>query len=150
MSRYQSLEVRFWSKVEKGPLCWNWRGANVMGYGSIFYNGKTRRATHIAWEMERGPIPKGLFVLHECDNPSCVRVEHLSLGTQSKNMKDCFKRHPHKNVGYSRKTHCIKGHELIESNVYRTKEGHRECRICKLHRMRKFHESRKKVTGETK
>lgn len=29
-----------------------------------------------------------LYVLHHCDNPQCLRLEHLFQGTQSDNMKD--------------------------------------------------------------
>jgi hypothetical protein len=42
------------------------------------------------------PVPDGLFVLHRCDVKSCVRPEHLWVGTQAENMADMFKkgRHP--------------------------------------------------------
>jgi hypothetical protein len=39
---------------------------------------------------ERGPIPDGLFVLHGCDNPPCVNIVHLRLGTQSENIKESY------------------------------------------------------------
>jgi hypothetical protein len=42
----------------------------------------------IAWENARGPIPKGLHVLHQCDNRRCVNVEHLWLGTAADNARD--------------------------------------------------------------
>jgi hypothetical protein len=44
-------------------------------------------------------------------------------------------------------THCSKGHELAEDNVYFKKgRGVRECRICKSQYMRNFYE-RKRVAG---
>lgn len=41
-------------------------------------------------------------------------------------------------------THCHRGHELTDSNVYRFRNGKRECRTCKLARLR---EANRKVTN---
>jgi hypothetical protein len=40
--------------------------------------------------LVRGSIPKGMKVLHHCDNPRCVRFSHLFLGTQKDNIDDMF------------------------------------------------------------
>jgi hypothetical protein len=45
-------------------------------------------AQRVAWEVKHGPIPHGMHVLHKCDNPPCVAVEHLFLGTHADNMAD--------------------------------------------------------------
>jgi hypothetical protein len=45
-------------------------------------------AHRIAYELECGPVPEGMFVLHRCDNPPCVRVSHLFLGTRADNLAD--------------------------------------------------------------
>ena len=66
--------------------CIEWSGRrNEKGYG---YTGNRRRAHRVAWEVVNGAIPDGLCVLHRCDNPPCVRVEHLFLGTQRENIAD--------------------------------------------------------------
>lgn len=49
---------------------------------------RTVRAHRFAWELEVGLIPNGMSVLHRCDNPRCVRPDHLFLGTQADNMRD--------------------------------------------------------------
>jgi DNA-binding NarL/FixJ family response regulator len=42
--------------------------------------------------LHYGPIPEGLFVLHSCDNRSCVRPQHLRLGTRDDNLVDAIER----------------------------------------------------------
>lgn len=90
----QTAEERFWSKVDKSGDCWEWRAfrdSGRGGYGKYDFDlQKSPQGAHrIAWELTYGPIPKGMYVCHHCDNPSCVRVDgHLFLGTQTDNMQD--------------------------------------------------------------
>lgn len=81
---------RFWDCVSKGDGCWVWRrGAGSHGYGQFYFEpGKPRLAHRVAWELENGPIPTGMQVLHKCDNKKCVRPDHLFIGTQLDNMRD--------------------------------------------------------------
>lgn len=84
------IEVRFWEKVERGPDCWLWRGTiKDRRYGVIGLPVKGFRYAHrLSYELHFGPIPPGLSVLHRCDNPPCVRPDHLFLGTQRDNLAD--------------------------------------------------------------
>lgn len=86
------LADRFWEKTSRGPSCWEWTGhRNNTGYGTLMVRTdrwRPKGAHRIAWELTYGPIPAGLWVLHQCDNPPCVRPDHLYVGTPRDNMAD--------------------------------------------------------------
>lgn len=97
------LEARFWAKVDRnGPVpshrpelgqCWVWTASTTkLGYGQITVGPprRSRKAHQIAWEIANGPIPEGLWVLHHCDNPPCVRSDHLFLGDVVANSRDMW------------------------------------------------------------
>lgn len=102
----QSTCRRFFAKVNpNGPTahahlgsCHVWTGGiqfrrSGAGYGKVQVGGHTRSAHRVAWEIAYGPIPAGLFVLHHCDTPSCVRAAgHLFLGTHQENMDDMVRK----------------------------------------------------------
>ena len=75
---------------EPNTGCWLWLfGVNEHGYGRMHFNGKNRHAHRVCYEIENGPIPPGMVVMHKCDVPCCVNPDHLSVGTQLENIEDC-------------------------------------------------------------
>lgn len=85
--------ARFWAKVSKSPGCWEWTGyLNNMGYGQLSLNNRCTYAHRYSWILAHGEIAKGLCVLHRCDNPKCVRPDHLFLGTKKQNSEDMMKK----------------------------------------------------------
>lgn len=83
----------FNSHIIKSDGCWSWIGYNNgRGYGKFRIGKLLIYAHRFSYEKFNGPIPKGKFVLHKCDNPTCVNPSHLEVGTQKKNMRDCVNR----------------------------------------------------------
>lgn len=91
-----SLEERFWSKVDMTGECWLWVASiHPSGYGAFSFCGEMVPAHRMAWELQHGPIPTGLWVLHSCEasyapgDRTCRRcVRHLYLGTCKDNARD--------------------------------------------------------------
>ncbi len=121
-----NIQERFFSKVSVGDGCWEWTGSKMAyGYGNMRdANGKVRLAHRLAWELQVGPVPDGLFIDHICGNRSCVRLDHLRLVTAKENAPRGAE---HYN---SRKNRCKNGHEFTPENTgsYRTS---RYCRTCR-------------------
>jgi len=89
--------ARFHSKTRQDGDCIMWTSCvNKDGYG--FFNtvrdGKQKTNYSHRWifEQTNGPIPKGLHILHSCDRPGCVNVEHLRAGTNQENVKEAVDR----------------------------------------------------------
>lgn len=83
---------RFWSKVDRiaPDSCWIWTAyIGPRGYGCLAWKSRpATRAHRVAYEITFGPIPKGMIIMHTCDNKKCVNPAHLTVGTQLDNMRD--------------------------------------------------------------
>jgi hypothetical protein len=143
------LDERFWRHVDASGDCWVWTGArSIAGYGKMRLSRPRQLmdAHRVSWELHNGPIPDGFLVLHRCDNPPCVRPEHLFLGTHADNAADKIAKgraryvrgadHPQ-----GAKTHCPYGHPYEGDNVVMD-AGSRKCRTCLNARKRAAHRRR--------
>lgn len=84
---------RFWSRIERGDDCWEWTGTREhYGHGCLKVGNYAWKAHRLSWTLHHGPVPDGAFVLHRCDNPPCVRPDHLFLGTQADNVRDMIEK----------------------------------------------------------
>jgi hypothetical protein len=128
MPEYQSLFEKF--DFEQITGCWNWTKAKTPdGYGVTFRKGKLCYAHRLAAILFLGFQPETKhWVLHHCDNPSCVNPKHLFIGTHSDNMLDAVSK---KRQYQAKKTHCPNGHPYSDENTYsECYRNHRACRIC--------------------
>ena len=85
------LIEKLYRNIKKQGNCWIWqKGKDIDGYGvftSVKY--EERRAHRMSYKLFKGNIPKGMFILHSCHNPSCCNPEHLRIGTPAENSRDC-------------------------------------------------------------
>lgn len=110
----EKLSERFWANVDKnGPVirpelgpCWLWTGrTNEHGYG-VFYVwygpkiGRLERAHRVAWRLLKGEaLPDDVMGCHKCDNPPCVRPDHIFPGNSLTNSRDMENKGRHPTIG---------------------------------------------------
>lgn len=126
-----SIKERLISLINKNLDCWEWSGSiSNQGYGRLTVGSRTdktrrtRSAHRVSYETFVGKIPKGLVIDHLCKNRKCINPSHLEPVTIQENIKrgDSGKFE-------SSKTHCPKGHEYSEDNIYKYGNS-RNCKIC--------------------
>ena len=81
--------ARFHMHINKSSGCWLWLAAKDKdGYGFFHLKGKLVKAHRFMWQLINGPIPLNNLICHHCDNPPCVRPDHLFAGTLQDNKDD--------------------------------------------------------------
>lgn len=135
--RRQSIDERFWSKVDKdGPVpdyaphlgqCWIWTDSPNRGYGRLFIAKRPRQAHRLSYEMTIGPIAEGMDLDHLCRVTVCVNPAHLEPVTHQINILRGEAPPAHA----ARKLTCPKGHPYDLSNTWVSPStGWRVCRTC--------------------
>lgn len=97
MRKRRPLAERFAHYIVVGPLSSTAPGPCVLWTGKIDRHGygwfnvtstKQVQAHRYAWVQDGNELPSGLLVLHKCDVPNCVNVDHLFTGTHQDNTVD--------------------------------------------------------------
>ena len=133
LATMKTQQDRFWEKVEKrDDGCWIWLGSKGNKDHGLFWHSEERKliqSHRLAWMWANGPIPAGLFVHHICRNGLCVNADHLQLMTRTEHERE------------HRKTHCIRGHRLVE------KWGEQVCDTCRRDFMRRKRAAQRVARG---
>ena len=125
----KALCGRLWPRIKQAPSgCWEWQGCLARGYGTIWFQNNHWKVHRIVYQMLVGPLDPILTIDHLCRNPKCCNPKHLEQVS--------YKTNALRGVGptavNAKKTHCIRGHELVGHNLLTRKDrpGNRECRAC--------------------
>ena len=96
----------FWASVHRCPNgCWEWQRERSRrgGYGMVRYKTggrvKWTGAHRIAYQLCIEPVTRDVCVLHICDNPPCVRPDHLFVGSRGDNNRDTAAKGRHRSKG---------------------------------------------------
>lgn len=94
--RFVKAALRFWKRVDISDPdgCWNWKGHLNKGYGQFSFGKCFPLAAHRAACIFSGIklSSEKNVVCHTCDNPSCVKPDHLYAGDMLDNRKDMVSR----------------------------------------------------------
>lgn len=89
MREIKTISKRFDKHVDKSGVCHIWTACiSTNGYGRFRSGINMKMAHRVSYEINVGPIPKNLLVMHSCDNRLCVNPKHLSVGRHTDNSKD--------------------------------------------------------------
>lgn len=128
--------------------CWEFHGYIMpTGYGQVWDGVHRNALAHRAvFEAVVGPIPEGLHLDHICRNTICVNPEHLEPVT----MKVNILRGEGPSALIARTGKCLRGHDLVEGNLYYhphpKKPGRRECLTCRVMRQDALNVRRREAT----
>ena len=79
--KYCSMRCRIADKGYKHDDCilYGTTKQSMFNYRKIFVGGSSVLMKDEVWKETHGEIPDGYQVMHTCNNPACVNIEHLEL-----------------------------------------------------------------------
>ena len=95
---YTLFRIRIYSKaMPSGCIEWQ-RAKSKQGYGqlNVYFADEGPRSGYVhrlLWELTHDvELGRNICVCHKCDNPSCVNIKHLFVGTRKDNSQDMVRK----------------------------------------------------------
>ena len=128
----QQIAFALQNHYKQSDGCWIWMGPRYRGqYGTFMAKKQHFLAHRASYEHSIGTIPDGLVLDHLCRNPLCINPSHLEPVSNRTNI--LRGRSPF--ALNAAKTHCKRGHPLINAWLHR---GRRVCRECSRQRLQEW------------
>jgi len=104
--------------------CLEWTGfRDPAGYSRVSFKGRLEYGHRVVWMMVHETVlTSDEEVLHKCDNPPCINIDHLFLGTQHDNLVDMVRKERRFYVGEDN-PHAILTESIVLEIVKRNTEG---------------------------
>ena len=107
------------SRTKSNPVtgCVEWQGyRGTSGYGQTTLNGKLMACSRAIYMAANGvSLSSEQHVCHKCDNPPCVNLDHLFLGSALENMRDCHAKKRSNN--YTKPNAYLRGEKCHRSKL---------------------------------
>lgn len=133
LTDFEKLQKKF---IVADNGCWEWKFPRKDNNraNTFFYKGKPQIAYRASWQISNGDIPKGMCVLHRCDNGLCVNPDHLFLGTNMDNRNDMLSKGREKVLRGESLKHAILTEKQVSDIKSSPLNGNRLSKIYGVHR----------------
>lgn len=119
--RIPNTILGLFSHTKKIGECRVWLGkVNADGYARKLLGKRQTFVHRTMYELCTGEaIPAGKIVMHSCDNPPCINIDHLSVGTDQDNTNDMMRK-GRKNPAKGERNHKAKltAKQVLEIRVF--------------------------------
>lgn len=146
--KYKTFQEAVMAKtIRDTNNCWLWIGMiDKDGYGIASWRHQNKKAHRMSYLDFYGEIDSKLVIDHLCRVRSCVNPTHLELVTTRENALRGYSP-----VGINhKKTHCSKGHEYTDDNLWIGKSRGNPERMCKTCCSLRHKNSRVKILARRK
>lgn len=133
LSREHMIE-RLTFGLDEAPECgcWLWKRACFrFGHGQINVLGRKLYAHRLAYTLAHGEISPGMWVLHSCDVPGCIRPDHLHLGTAVENNRETVERGRRGNTRGEANGAAILSEPIVRELRFLLKSGRRVTELAR-------------------